>query len=184
MTPNTTTMTEHEQTHPAAHLETIVVDPDDVITMMERNERDKDQQRSHVLRVTPPLIGRREASLHVSDDHTFYPSDMDPKPLHLGATAFLAGHIHPQHPEFPDECRYPNRHDSRGRFYEYHDLLNENGGRPSELTNEQEELWEEWWDTELNHWEQAVRANLKETITLEQQTLDGTVRTTVDVQYE
>lgn len=183
MTQNNTTMTEQEQPHTAVDLETIVVDPDDVVTTMKRNERDAPWPRSHVLRITPPFEGEQTAKPHVDEEQTYYPPELDPKPLHVDAKTFLTGHSNPDYPAYPEECVYPSHHDSRGRFYDHYDLCDEHGDRPSELTDEQEQMWDEWWETELEVWEDHVRHHLKDSITLSSQH-PSVQETTVQVRYE
>ena len=159
--------------HPAANLETVVVDPDDVIEMMRRNYRDDPEQRSHVLRVNPPLEGEQSATLNVLQDHTYYPPEMDPKPIHLTATHVLGGRADSQ---LNSELCHPDHTVERGLFRD------ENGiGDGEELP---EDEWQEWWDVALEVWESEVRASLSEATEV---TLGGNYleepETTVEIQY-
>lgn len=163
--------------HPASNLDTIVVDPDDIIEMMRRNRRDDDKRRSHSLRISPPFEGEIQAKPHVTEEGNYYPPEMDPTPIHLGDSTFLAGHSHPSHPEFPDEARYPVMNESRSLFRSEFEI-------EGEFTEAQEEQWEEWWSTELDFWEENVRENLHETTTLKQVRGDPSPSTTVNIRYE
>lgn len=144
--------------HPTADLETIVIGPDDVVEMMRRNWRDETENRSHCLRVTPPLEGERKAKLHVSEDYTYYPADMIQKPIHVGANALLAGHTDKP---VPNHLRHPDMFESKGLFREHYDCYGP-GGDNRELTDEEEAEWDEWWENELELWECDLRNALKE----------------------
>lgn len=170
--------------HPAMGIETIGVDPDDIMEMMRRNERDRDEQRSHCLRINPPFEGAVEATLHVSQDHTFYPSDMDPKPIHLGEALFIGGHSMDRS-RIPTSCRYPDRNDSMVRFREEFDVYGENGDtRP--FTDDEEAEWDKWWNQELEFWEGEVRNELVDeaTLTFNETVAYGTIKTTVNIRYD
>lgn len=165
--------TEHE--HPAADLETVVVDADDVIETMRRNRRDADEQRSHVLRVTPPLEGERRAKPFVSETQNYYPPEMDPKPLHLGADSILVGHIEgSRHPDWGNEWNAP---DYGAEHSLYQDEIPED--------EQSDDVWDEWWATANDVWESAVRQRLKtvEEITLTSQ-YPEVESTTVKVRVE
>lgn len=185
MAPNTTTTNgdESDTEHPAADVETIVVDPEDIIEMMRRNARDRDEQRGHSLRISPPFDGELRATPHVTQKDKYYPVDLSQKPIHLGASVFLAGHSHFRHPDFPEVCRYPDRHTQRSRFRDELGYTRDDGSY-RELTDEEEAEWEEWWDTVLEVWREEVRANLKNEATLESRTVDGMLETTVEIRYE
>jgi hypothetical protein len=153
----TTMSNEQKREHPASDIDVIVVDEDDVVETMQRNRRDENEQRSHVLRVTPPFAGEKRAKTHVSENHTHYPPDMDPKPLHFGPEAFLVGHsAGSRHSEWRDEWRHPNIHEQKSLFRDEYDAHGEDGGN-RELTDDEEEKWTRWWDTAVEMWESEVR---------------------------
>lgn len=171
--------------HQASDLETIVVDADDVIEAMRRNWRDEDEQRSHVLRISTPLEGTKEASLHVDEAHTWYPPEMFETPIHIGPTAFVVGHDQgSRHPDWRNEWSFPSMAEERSLFRDEFDARDENGeNRP--LTDDEQDEWDEWWDTVVEMWEDRVRHALDavDEITLTDLAADGTrVRTTVDVE--
>ncbi|SEO72388.1 hypothetical protein SAMN05216388_1017111 [Halorientalis persicus] len=164
-----------DENHPAADLETIVVDPEAVVETMRRTKRDETEQRSHVLRVSPPFEGEQTATTHVSEDHAHYPPEMDPKPLHIGAVAFLVGHDEgSRHPKFRNEWSYPDISEVRSI---YRDDVPED--------EQDDEAWDEWWDTAVEMWEGRVRHALQKTdeITLTSQHPDIEA-TTVAVRFE
>jgi hypothetical protein len=73
-------------------IETVVVDPDDVIEALEFNGQPPEytNQRSAALRLSPPFTARMHATLHYSESGHYYPPEMDPKPLHLSPGLFVA----------------------------------------------------------------------------------------------
>ena len=174
-----------EVENPAADLDTIVVDPDNVIEAMRRNDRDSDEQRSHVLRVTPPLEGEQTATPYVSEAHAHYPPELSQKPLHLIPEAFVVGDgAGSRHPDWRNEWSYPDYGTEKHRFRDEIDAWEDDGGtRP--LTDDEEDEWEEWWETVVEMWEDRVRHQLKNTkeLTLTSQ-LPDTDDTTVSLRVE
>jgi len=173
------------QKHRAENIDTIVVDPDDVVKVMERNKRDETEQHTHVLRVTPPFAGEHSANPHVSQDGKFYPEDVDAKPIHFTPENFLVGHsAGKRHPDFRSEWCHPDISEQRSLFRDEFDARGDNAeNRP--LTDEEETEWEEWWETSLEMWEGRVRRALKNTneITLISQNPE-VGNTTVEVRFE
>jgi hypothetical protein len=149
--------------HPAAAIDTIVVDPDDVVDAMRRNHRDQDEQHSHVLRVTTPLQGERRAKPHVSEAHTYYPSELSQKPIHIGPEWFIIGDdAGSRHPDWRNEWAHPTIPEGRSLFRDQFDLYNERGAnRP--LTDGEEAEWDEWWETVVEIWADRVRTALEST---------------------
>ena len=149
--------------HPAADLDTVVVNPDDVVEAMRRNKRDEDEQRSHDLRVTPPLEEEKKATPHVSEAHTYYPPELSQKPLHISPEAFIVGHwAGSHHPDFRNEWCYPDYGTEQHRFRDEIDAWDDDGTvRP--LTDDEEDDWDEWWNTVVEMWENRVRNALKKT---------------------
>lgn len=173
MAPNNATTTDGGSTfnHPAADIETIVVDPDDILELMRRVDRDRDQNRTHVLRVSTPLEGRKEASLHVSEAGTYYPPELSETPIHLGAGHFVGDSENPTH--VPPEAAYPDR-TQQAR------IAREDHGEGVD-----QETVDEYFETALELWEQHVRTGLNDEITVEAFDADGKVRTeTVSVEYK
>lgn len=160
------------RTNPAADLDTVVIDPDDVIEMLRRHDRDKNEQRSHTLRVTPPLDGERPASLHVRQDGAHYPPEMDPTPLHLNARTLFRD----ESGMVPNFIWYPDWTEERGRFREEYDV-------DEDADLDDDERWDEWWDLAVEVWEDTVRDHLPEQITLHA-AYPETENATVAVRYE
>jgi len=134
-------------------LKTVVVDADDVVEAMRRNKRDETEQRSHVLRVSPPFEGEQPAKLEVSESHTYYPPEMDPKPIHLGPAAFHVGHNEgSRHPDYRNEWSHPDISEARSV---YRDNVPED--------ERDEDTWDEWWSTSVEMWEDRVRHALQKT---------------------
>lgn len=171
--------------HQAAAVETIVVDPDDVVEAMKRNHRDQDEQRSHTLRITAPFKGEKEATPHVSEAHRYYPPELSQKPIHIGPEAFIVGHAAgSRHPDWWNQWAYPNLHEERSLFRDEFGARDEHGeNRP--LTDEEEDEWGEWWDAAVEMWEDRVRHALQNVDELTLTSQDPAVEdTTVRVRYE
>jgi len=161
MARNTASADDASHRNPAADLDTIVVDPDDVIEAMRRNDRDRDEQRSHVLRVTPPLEGEQTATPYVDEAHAHYPQ-LSQKPLHLTPEAFIVGDgAGNRHPDWCNEWSYPHYGQEQHRFRDEIDAWDDGEVRP--LTDEEEDEWEEWWGTVVEMWEDCIRHALKNT---------------------
>lgn len=180
----TTTDDDAQHAHRATDLETIVVDPDDVIAAMRRNERDQNESRSHVLRVSPPFEGEQQATPHVDEDHTRYPSDIT-RPLHLSPGSLVVGHAAgTRHPDWRNEWSYPNLHEERSLFRDEFDAHGSDGDNRA-LTDDEQAEWDEWWETAVEMWEDSVRHALKQTdeLTLTSQHPD-VAAATVAVRFE
>jgi hypothetical protein len=143
----------NDNEHKAADLETIIVDPDDVIEMFRRNARDETEQRSHVLRVSPPFEGDATATLHVSEDHTYYPPEMDPKPIHIGPAMFV-GYESGDGPAHQTDIPMPTWGESRR-------LARDDHGDGVD-----EDTIEEYHEVAMEMWEDRIRGNLKDEIKL------------------
>lgn len=165
MTPYSSTTTDGESNndHPAADVDTIVVDPDDVIEAMRRNNRDRDQQRDHVLRISPPFDGQKEATPHISQAHAYYPPELSQKPIHISPSAFIVGHTAGnRHSDWRKTWSYPNRSLQRSIFRDEFGILADDGG-DRQLTDEEQDKWDEWWETVVERWEDRARHALTKT---------------------
>lgn len=132
---------------PENQIETVVVSADDIVSAIQRNARDRDEQRSHVLRLSPPFDAAVQASIHVSEDHTYYPPEMDPKPIHLNPDQFHDA-----------EFGYPEQ-------WEVHEAAKEVDG-VDDISDVSDETLAECWDTQREVWESEVRHSLKDEIDL------------------
>jgi hypothetical protein len=174
--------------HPADGIETILVDPNDVIEAMQRNNRDENEQQSHNLRVSPPFEGEKTAILHVSQEGNYYPPEMSYKPIHLPPAAVVVGHMHGSaRPEWESHLNFPNRSEARSRFRDENDLYDDETGEQVPIAghDEREAEWEEWWDVTVETWESHVRQALQTTdeIVLPAGHPDGSA-ITVDIRLE
>lgn len=157
---NSTSESEQATDHAAEDLETIIVNPDDVLEMMLRNERDKDQQRAHVLRVTPPLKGVQKASLHVVQEGNHYPPETSPRPIHISATLLFEGRIDAQ---LDSEIRAPEYGVERARFNDEYGVGPDDVDEEADVDVEDlDDEWDEWWDTTVEVWESEVRKEMRE----------------------
>lgn len=68
--------------HPAAEIETVVVDLEDPVATFQREAREGSRRRSHVLRLVPPFEEEHRAEPYVQEGPRRY-HDRDPEPLHL-----------------------------------------------------------------------------------------------------
>lgn len=174
-----------ETPHPAADIERIVVDPDDVIAVMERNNRDRDERRSHSLKLSPPLNGDKQANPCVMQSGNYYPPEMDPKPVHIGAQAVVIGDTAgKRHPDWRKPLSYPNYDIQRSSFRDECDLSDDNGEKRP-LTDAEQNRWQEWWDPVVEVWESHVRHALRETDRLTMRNQHPSVTdTTVAVSFQ
>ncbi len=127
--------------HPAANIETVVADPDDIVESFTRNHEETGL-RTHVLRLTPPFDGDVRAEPYVQEGPKRYPPDRDPEPLHLEPATFVrndAG-VHPNETHLV----VPTRDDVRETAQEEID----------------EDVLEQRYAEALGEWESAVRDSL------------------------
>ncbi len=179
-------MTDDNHTHALEDVDTIIVDPDDIIETMQRNRRDADESRTHVLRITPPLEGEHRAKLHCSKNGAYYPDEMDPKPVHFMPKDFLTGHTEDS---LPSSFNPPDRRIVRSQFRQaaHIDIPEDT----TEWTEADEQLFEEYFEETETIWLDHVHSNLADSITSEELTTvfeDGqlksaSVTATVDVEY-
>lgn len=132
---------------PEKQIKTVVVSADDVVSAIQRNARDRDEQRSHVLRITPPFGTEVRAALHVTEDYTYYPPEMDPEPIHLNPDQFHDA-----------EFGYPEQ-------WEVHEAAKEVDG-VDDIGEVSDETLHECWEVQREVWESNLRATLKKEIDL------------------
>lgn len=75
--------------HPAADIDAVIVDPDDIIETFKRNHEEDSRLNTHVLRLVPPFDGEVRAEPYLEDGPKRYPPGRDPEPLHLPAGTFV-----------------------------------------------------------------------------------------------
>ena len=141
--------------HDASDIDVITIDPDDVVEAMRRNKRDRDQRRTHTLRVTPPLSGEKRATPYVSEDHSFYPSEAEETPIHISPEAFLVGHAAGYYyPAWRGEWSHPDHTEEMGLFRDEYDI------HDRELTDEERDRFDDWFDVAVEVWEGGIRHTL------------------------
>lgn len=180
MTKNTANM--DESNHSAENIETIVVDPDDIVEMMCRNDRDRNKKRWHCMRITPPFEATMCATPHVDREGNYYKKEMDPKPIHLGAEVFVIGENDEQ---LPSKYQYPSESESKARFREefgYYDT----DGSIRDLTASEFKKWGEWWLTVREVWEDRFRGDLVNEATITWPEYSGSNRFEINatIEYE
>lgn len=132
--------------HPAAGIETVVADPEDIIETFTRNAGEESRRNTHVLRIVPPFGDEVQAEPYLEEGPKRYPPDADPEPLHLSPGTFVENEEGPH----PGET-----HLSVPTLAEARDAARaEHGGDVDESTAEavHQRLTDEW--------EAAVRTNL------------------------
>jgi hypothetical protein len=127
---------------PADQIETLVVDPDDLVEVLRRNARDRDEWRTHELR-DPPFGERERATPYVSDDHAHYPPDAGTTPLHIHPDL-----LHDADLTFPES-------------WEIHEAAKEVDGVDA-LEAVTDETLDETWETHIEVWEGEVRSSLRD----------------------
>jgi hypothetical protein len=133
-------------------IETVVVDPADIVEAFERNRRDESERRDHVLRVSAPLEDEVRATLSVSDDRSSTPSDGTPLPIDLAPEAFV--HVHGDYDRDRTRVSVPTRRESRSI------------ARSDRGDDVDEETVEEYHATAMDAWEQCVRTTLVDEVPL------------------
>ena len=135
MTQNTT----DNDSRPEAQIETIVVDPDDVIEALRFNGQPPEykNRRRAVIRLHPAFEAEQEGSLFYTEQGNYYPPEMSPKPIHLRPGLFVND----------DAMPIPHRGEERSRARD-------------ELDDPTDEEIEEWVETAFEVWENDVRQRL------------------------
>jgi hypothetical protein len=121
-------------------IDTVVVDPDDVIEALRFNGRPPEykNQVSAVIRIEPPFETESGTSIGHTEEGNYYPSEMNPKPIHINPRVFVA----------EDVIDQPIRSDERARAKDV-------------LDDPTEEEIEEFVDMSFEVWESEVRNRIK-----------------------
>ena len=121
-------------------IDTVLVDPDDVIEALRFNGRppEKKNQRSAAIRIEPPFENESGTMIFYTEEGNYDPSETNPKPVDINPRVFVDEQVMNQ----------PIRSDERARAK---DVL----GEPTE-----EEI-EEFVDMSFEVWESEVRNRLK-----------------------
>lgn len=137
------------QDHPAADIDIVVVDPDDIVETFRRNADSESRLETHVLRLLAPFEGEVRAEPYVQEGPKRYPPDRTPEPIHLAPGTFVENENGPHPGE--THLSVPTLEDARR-------VAEERGGPTDEaaLRTHRERLLEEW--------ESAVRDSLTDRI--------------------
>lgn len=132
-------MAANDTTADKAQIETIAVNPDDIVEALRFNGQPPEYtgRRAAVLRLTPPIKPEMSASVYYSEEGNYYPPDMNPKPVHLRPEIFVSDDVMP----------VPSRNDERARARE-------------DLDEPTEAEIGEWVATAFDVWEGEVRNRL------------------------
>ncbi|ELY53307.1 hypothetical protein C493_14793 [Natronolimnohabitans innermongolicus JCM 12255] len=155
--------------HPAAEIETVVVDPDDVVDALERTHESSTPLRTHVLRLVPPFEEEVRAEPHVQEGPRRNSPEREPEPIHLEPATFVRNEtgVHPDE----THLRHPTREQARTVARDEHgDDVDH-----AVVTTYYEDACEEW--------ERRVRESLLERVRIYFEHRDGDEIWT-DIRYE
>jgi hypothetical protein len=129
----------NSQAKPREVIQEVVVAPDDVIEALRFNGRPQGQknQRSAVLRVSPPFYIKSNAEIFYTESGTHYPPDMSPQPIHITPEVFVSD------VRSSGVVKREARRNAR-----------------DELDNPADEEINEWVDESMDVWEENVRSSL------------------------
>ena len=121
-------------------IDTVFVDPDDVIEALRFNGRppEKKNQRSAAIRIEPPFENESGTMIFYTEEGNYDPPETNPKPIHINPRVFVDEQV----------INQPIRSDERARAK---DVLDE----PTE-----EEI-DEFVDMSFEVWESEVRNRIK-----------------------
>ena len=132
--------------HPAADIDAVLVDPDDVIETFKRNHEEDSRLKTHVLRLMPPFDDEVRAEPYLEDGPKRYPPGRDPEPLHLSPGTFVANDDGPHPGE--THLTIPTEADARR-------VAEQDHGEPIN-----DETIESTLDRLLEEWDAAIRDSL------------------------
>jgi hypothetical protein len=144
-------------------IDTVVVDPDDVIEALRFNGRPPEykNQRSAAIRISTPFENESGTSIFYTEEGNYDPPETNPKPIHINPRVFVDENVVDQ----------PIAADERARAK---DVLDE----PTE-----EEI-EEFVDMSFEVWESEVRNRLKTEADINDSELQHGRPHMVEVRYE
>ena len=144
-------------------IDTVVVDPDDVIEALRFNGRPPEykNQRSAAIRISPSFESESGTSIFYTEEGNYYPPEMNPKPIHINPRVFVGENIIDQ----------PIRSDERARAKD-------------ELDDPTEEEIEEFVNMAFEVWEGEVRNRLKTEADINDSELQHGEPHMVEVRYE
>ena len=145
-------------------IDTVVVDPDDVIEALRFNGRPPEykNQRSAAIRISPSFESESGTSIFHTEEGNYYPPEMNPKPIHINPRVFVGENVIDQQ---------PIRNDERARAKD-------------ELDDPTEEEIEEFVEVAFEVWEGEVRNSLKTEADINDSELQHGEPHMVEVRYE
>lgn len=161
-------------------IESIVVEFDGLLNMLEQNWLAASENQHHILQLTPPYSGEIQAHPHLKRSRPEYPAVIGSGVTNLGGRALLADDTTAQ--AVPRECRHPSIIDARKRFRDEKGYRTEDG-QNRELTAAEEREWDAWWEGECEDWEESVRDHLRDDVLLVAQSRGDSLQISIPVQY-
>lgn len=144
---------------PESQIETIAVDPDEIIEALRFNDGRIDKRTAY-LRVHPPFDTKVEAKIFHQQSGNYYPPEMDPKPIHIRPERFVDDDANP----------VPNRGLERDRAQE-------------DLDEPTEEEVREYVETVFKVWEDNIQSHLLDELD-EGPRLTGDRLSSVAIEYD
>ncbi|WP_339106228.1 hypothetical protein [Haloterrigena salinisoli] len=135
----------------ADRIDTVVVDPTNVVEAFKQNRDEEAEHRRHVLRISPPFESEVKAVPHVLDDRDS-PSDVDSTAIHLRPEAFVS--VRDDYDRYRTRISIPTRQESRSIAHSDH------GG------NVDTEIVEAYHTTAMEAWKECVCTSLVDRILL------------------
>jgi len=144
-------------------IDTVVVDPDDVIEALRFNGRPPEykNQRSAAIRISPSFESESGTSIFYTEEGNYCAKEMNPKPIHINPRVFVGENVIDQ----------PIRSDERARAKD-------------ELDDPTEEEIEKFVDMAFEVWESEVRNRLKTEADINDSELQHGEPHMVEVRYE
>lgn len=155
-------------------VDAIIVSVSDIISTLKNNEEESGVRNPHGMHITPPYESEAVVGTYTVGDGRIRTTPVDGG-VEVLPTAFITGVNKPDFDRIPEECVYPSKLDQRKQFREEYGYTDDTGS-PIELSPEQVEDWESWWQRALSEWEAAVRDNLAEKILLQPSATDGKIK--------
>lgn len=154
----------------AGRIETVVIDPTNVIEAFKRNRDDEAEHRRHVLRISPPFESDVKAVPHALDDRDS-PSAVNSTAIHLRPEAFVSVRPDDDYDRHRTRISIPTRRESQS-------IARNDYGE-----NIDTETVETYHSTAMEAWEECVRTSLVDEILLLPDS-ESKSKVWIGVQYE
>lgn len=138
-----------DSTDKETELEHIRVSKDDVIEILRRSHRYRNDTIRHSLRINPPLDREGTAKPHNYQRGNYYPPEMTPKPIHISASKFV-----------PDgtPLRPPLESVDQDLFEDEWQNIDKDNKKAA---------WDEWRETTVETWKNTLKRAMDEVETVE-----------------